>query len=583
MNRRTPLRRRPTAAAGARFALASLAAACAPGAVSPAAAADRISDRPFATRSPVYATQGMVASAHPLASRIGVEILQAGGNAIDAAIAVNAALGLMEPTGCGIGGDLFAIVWDAKTGTLHGLNGSGRAGSGLTLDSLRARGLTTMPQLGGVPVTVPGTVDAWFELHRRFGKLPMRSVLAPAIRYAREGHVVPPVIAFYWQRGVRRFADYPNWQATYAPGGRAPAAGDVFRNPDLAATYERIAQRGRDGFYRGDVAQRIVAAVAAAGGALSLQDLAEHTSTWVEPASTNYRGYDVWELPPNTQGIAALQMLNMLEPFDLAAMGANSAATLHLMVEVKKIVYEDRARWYADPAFAPAPLDRLLSKAYARERGKLFDPARAATIIAPGDAALRTGDTTYLTVVDAERNCVSLIQSNYMGFGSGVVPQAGGFCLQNRGNLFALDAAHPNAFAPRKRPFHTIIPAMVTRDGRALFSFGVMGGDVQPQGHVQVLCNIIDFRMNLQEAGDAPRFHHEGSSEPTGETMRDGGALHLESGIAPEVVRDLVQKGHRVSQSLGTFGGYQGIWIDAERGVLIGASESRKDGCAIGY
>jgi len=567
----------------AQHARAIVVVTCAFLAAHPARAADRLTDRPFAMRSPVIAAHGMTASAHPLASQIGIDILKAGGNAVDAAIAMNAALGLMEPTGCGIGGDLFAIVWDAKTASLHGLNGSGRSGSGLTLDSLRARGLKQIPELGGVPVTVPGTVDAWFELHRKFGRLPMREILAPAIRYAREGHPVPPVIAFYWQRGLRRFAEYPGWQATYAPGGKTPAAGDVFRNPDLAATYEIIARRGRDGFYRGDVARRIEAAVHAAGGAISQADLAAHTSTWVQPLSTNYRGYDVWELPPNTQGIAALQILNLLEPHDLAAMGHNSIATLHLMVEAKKIAYEDRARWYADPAFAPAPLERLISKAYARERAKLFDPGRAATTIPAGDAALRTGDTTYLTVVDGDRNCVSLIQSNYRGFGSGVVPEGAGFCLQDRGNLFALDPAHPNAYAPGKRPFHTIIPAFVTRDGRPLFSFGVMGGDVQPQGHVQVLCNIVDFGMNVQEAGDAARFHHEGSSEPTGEVMEQGGVLHLERGVATEVVRGLVLKGHRITESFGSFGGYQGIWIDHERGVLLGGTESRKDGSAIGY
>jgi gamma-glutamyltranspeptidase/glutathione hydrolase len=548
-----------------------------------AAAADRLTDRSFAMRSPVIATHGMVASAHPLASQIGIDILKSGGNAVDAAIAVNAALGLMEPIACGIGGDLFAIVWDSRTRRLYGLNGSGRAAGGWTLDSLRARGLERVPELGGVPVTVPGTVDAWFELHKRFGKLPMRNILAPAIRYARDGHPVPPVIAFYWQRGVGRFADFPAWQSTYAPGGKAPAAGDVFRNPDLAATYAAIARRGRDAFYRGDLAQRIATAVRAAGGVLAVEDLAAHTSTWVEPLSTQYRGYDLWELPPNTQGVAALQMLNMLEPYDLRAMGHNTAATLHLMVEVKKIVYEDRARWYADPAFAPAPLERLLSKAYARERAKLFDPARAATRIPAGDADLRTGDTTYLTVVDAERNCVSLIQSNYRGFGSGVVPERGGFCLQDRGNLFTLDPAHPNAYAPGKRPFHTIIPAFVTRDGEPVFSYGVMGGDVQPQGHVQVLVNIVDFGMNVQEAGDAARFHHEGSSEPTGEVMQTGGVLHLESDVPAEVVRELTLKGHRVTESFGSFGGYQGIWIDHARGVLLGATESRKDGAAIGW
>lgn len=549
----------------------------------PAFAADRLTDREFAMRSPVYARHGMVATAHPLASQIGIDILKAGGNAVDAAIAVNAALGLMEPTACGIGGDLFAIVWDAKTQKLYGLNGSGRAGSGAALEDLRARGLKSMPTYGGLPVTVPGTVDGWFELHRRFGKLPMAKLLAPAIRYAREGFPVPPVIAFYWQRGVERYADYPEWQATYAPGGKAPRDGDLFRNPDLAATYEKIARGGRDAFYKGDIAARIVVAVKKYGGALEVGDLAMHTSTWVDPVSVRYRGFDVWELPPNTQGIAALQMLNMLEELDLRSMGHNSVEALHALVEIKKIVYEDRARYYVDPAYAEIPLERLLSKTYARERLRLFDPARAQRAVPAGDLPLRTGDTTYFTVVDAERNAVSLIQSNYSGFGSGVVPEGGGFCLQNRGNLFNLDPAHANAYAPGKRPFHTIIPAFVTRDGKPVFSFGVMGGDMQPQGHVQVLCNILDFGMNVQEAGDAARFHHEGSSEPTGSVMADGGTLHLESGVPATVARDLALKGHRITASLGTYGGYQGIWIDHQRDLLMGGTESRKDGMAIGY
>ncbi len=548
-----------------------------------ATAADRVSGKEFAVRSPVIATHGMVACAHPLASRIGVEILQAGGTAVDAAIAMNAALGLMEPTSCGVGGDLFAIVWDAKSQRLYGLNGSGRAASGISLDELRARGLKAMPELGGLPVTVPGAVDAWFTRHERFGKLPMRRLLAPAIAYAREGHAVPPVIAFYWGRAPRRFAEFPEFLQTYVPGGKPPATGDIFRNPDLAATYEKIAGGGRDAFYRGSNAARTVEAVRRYGGAMTQEDLANHTSTWVEPVSTTYRGYDVWELPPNTQGIAALQMLNMLEPSDLAGMGHKSAETLHLMVEVKKIVFEDRAQYFADPAFVSLPLERLLSKAYARERLSLYDGQRALRTVPPGDLPLRAGDTTYLTVVDAERNAVSLIQSNYRGFGSGVVPAGTGFCLQDRGNQFSLDPEHPNAYAPGKRPFHTIIPAFVTRDGKPLFSFGVMGGDMQPQGHVQVLCNIIDFGMDVQEAGDAPRFYHSGSSEPTGEVMQRGGELHLESGVPATVVRALTLKGHQVTQNVGGFGGYQGIWIDHERGVLLGATESRKDGIALGY
>ncbi|MFQ5599095.1 MAG: gamma-glutamyltransferase [Candidatus Krumholzibacteriia bacterium] len=562
-------------AAGLLLAAAGLASTATP--------ADRLTGRQDAMRSPVIAPHGMVASAHPLATRIGVGILEAGGTAVDAAIAVNAALGLMEPTGSGIGGDLFAIVWDARAQQLYGLNASGRAPRGSTLEGLRARGLTEMPPFGALPVTVPGAVDGWFELHDRFGKLPMKDLLAPAIRYAREGHPLPPVIAFYWSRGPKRYADFPEFLKTYAPGGRAPRAGEIFRNPNLADTYEKIARRGRDVFYSGDIARRIVDALQRHGGAMTLEDLAAHTSTWVQPVSTSYRGYDVWELPPNTQGIAALQMLNMLEHYDLESMGHNSVETLHLMVEVKKIVYEDRARYYADPEFADLPLASLISRSYAAERLKLFDPQRAQRRIPAGDLPLQTGDTTYLTVVDSERNAVSLIQSNYWGFGSGVVPEGTGFCLQNRGNLFSLDPQHANAYAPGKRPFHTIIPGFVTRDGKPVFSFGVMGGGMQPQGHVQVLCNIIDFGMNVQEAGDAPRFRHTGSTEPTGGPMQDGGRLHLESGIAPEVVRELMLKGHRVTHRVGGYGGYQGIWIDHENHVLIGATESRKDGMALGY
>ncbi|UCE02386.1 MAG: gamma-glutamyltransferase [Candidatus Latescibacterota bacterium] len=546
-------------------------------------AADRLTGREFAMRSPVIAPHGMVASAHPLASQIGIDILKAGGNAIDAAIAVNAALGLMEPTGCGIGGDLFAIVWDAGEARLYGLNASGRAPAAWTLAELRQRGHTTMPEYGALAVTVPGAVDGWFTLHERFGSLPMAQLLAPAIRYAQVGHPLPPVIAYYWARAVARYEEYPEWRETFAPGGSVPGVGEIFRNPDLAATYEKIAQGGRDAFYRGEIAESIVAAVQKYGGALSLEDLATHTSTWVEPVSTRYRGHEVWELPPNTQGVAALQILNLIEPYDLASMGHNSADYLHLLIEMKKIAYEDRARSYADPDFVDIPLERLISKEYSEERRKLFDPDRAASRIAAGDLQLRAGDTTYLTVVDAERNAISLIQSNYAGFGSGVVPKGRGFCLQNRGSLFNLDAAHANAYAPRKRPFHTIIPAFVTRDGRPVFSFGVMGGAMQPQGHVQVLCNLIDFGMNVQEAGDAARFRHSGSSQPTGEVMQDGGTLHLESGIAAEVVRELARRGHRITHRLGGYGGYQGIWIDHERGVLLGGTESRKDGVAIGY
>ena len=548
-----------------------------------ASAFDRPVGRMFASRSETMAKSGMVCAAQPLAVQIGIDILKAGGNAVDAAIAVNAALGLMEPVSCGVGGDLFAIVWDAKTGKLYGLNASGRSPYLLTIEEVKKHGLTSMPYTGVVPQTVPGCVDGWFELHKKFGKLPMTDVLAPAIRYAEDGFPVTEVIAHYWAIGGRRLKDEPNFAATYLPGGRAPAKGEIFRNPDLARTYRTLAGKGRDAFYRGDIATSIDAFSRRTGGYLRLKDFEDHTSTWVEPVSTNYRGYDVWELPPNCQGIAALQMLNILEGYDLAALGANSAGALHLMIEAKKLAFDDAARLFAYPDFVKTPVARLFSKEYAAERRALIDPGKALREIPPGAVVLETGETTYLTVADKDHNFVSLIQSNYSGFGSGPVPDGLGFCLQDRGALFNLDPNHPNALAPHKRPFHTIIPAMVTRDGKPVFAFGVMGGSMQPQGHVQILCNIIDFKMNIQEAGDAPRFNHMGSSEPTGEVMKDGGEVAFEEGVAPEVIRALMEKGHRIVKDAGGFGGYQGIWWDRGNDMLIGASESRKDGCAMGY
>jgi len=548
-----------------------------------ASAFDRPVGRMHASRSETVAAHGMVCAAQPLAVQIGVDILKAGGSAVDAAIAVNAALGLMEPVSCGVGGDLFAIVWDAKSQKLYGLNASGRSPYLLTIDEVKKRGVASMPYTGVLPQTVPGCVDGWFEIHKRFGKLPIDAVLGPAIKYAEEGFPVTEVIAHYWAIGGRRLKDEPNFAATYLPGGRAPMKGEIFRNPDLARTYRILADKGRDGFYRGEIARSIDAFSRRIGGYLRLKDLEDHTSTWVEPVSTSYRGYDVWELPPNCQGIAALEILNVLEGYDLANLGFGSAETLHLMIEAKKLAFDDAARLYADPDFVEIPVARLISKEYAAERRALIDPARALREVPPGAAVLKTGETTYLVVADKDRNFVSLIQSNYAGFGSGPVPDGLGFCLQDRGALFNLDPTHPNSLAPHKRPFHTIIPAMVTRDGKPVFAFGVMGGSMQPQGHVQILCNIIDFKMNIQEAGDAPRFNHSGSSEPTGEVMRDGGEVALESGFAPEVIRALLEKGHRIVGDTGGFGGYQGIWWDHDRDVLIGASESRKDGCAGGY
>jgi gamma-glutamyltranspeptidase/glutathione hydrolase len=539
------------------------------------------------TRSEVIATQGMAATSHPLVSQVALDVLKHGGTAVDAAIAANATMGLMEPTGNGVGGDLFAIVWDAKTQKLYGLNGSGRSPQSLTLATLRAElkklNSPRIPGAGPLPVSVPGAVDGWFELHGKFGKLPMKELLAPAIAYARNGFPVTEVIAEGWARNARVLQKYPGFAETYMPNGRAPVKGEIFRNPNLANTLSAIAEGGRDAFYRGEIARRIESYMRANGGYLTAADLAKHHSEWVEPVSTNYRGYDVWELPPNTQGIAALQMLNILEAYDLKAMGFGSAAYLHVLIEAKKLAFEDRARFYADPDFAKIPLKALLSKDYAARRRALIKLDHAALEYPVEPEMLNHGDTIYMTVADSAGNMVSLIQSNYRGMGSGMTPTGCGFILQDRGELFSLEDGHPNVYAPGKRPFHTIIPAFVTKDGKPWLSFGVMGGAMQPQGHVQILVNLIDFGMNLQEAGDAPRARHDGSSEPTGERMRDGGTVVLEVGASPATVKALEARGHKVTVSNdGDFGGYQAIMRNPE-GVYFGASESRKDGAAQGY
>ncbi|MBB3342405.1 gamma-glutamyltransferase [Luteimonas sp. RC10] len=561
-------------------------AACAALAIAlPAAAADRITGRAFATRSEVLAPHAMAATSHPLATQIALDTMRAGGSAVDAAIAANAALGLMEPTGNGIGGDLFAIVWDPKTRRLYGYDGSGRSPQSLTLAEFARRGLTDIPSHGPLPVTVPGAVDGWFALHGRFGRRAMADNLAPAIRYAREGHPVHEVIAYYWDRSVPRLSQWPGFTEQFTIDGRAPRKGETWRNPNLANTLQAIAEGGRDAFYKGQIARTIGDYFAANDGFLSYEDLAAHTGTWVEPVSTNYRGVDVWELPPSGQGIAALQILNLLEPYDLASYGFGSPEHVHLFTEAKKLAFADRARWYADPAFHPAPVARLISKDYARERGQLISMDRALREVQPGTPAqLDEGDTIYLTTADADGMMVSLIQSNYRGMGSGMAPPGLGFILQDRGEQFVLKADHPNGYAPGKRPFHTIIPAFATRDGEPWLSFGVMGGAMQPQGHVQILINMIDFGMNLQEAGDAPRIQHDGSTEPTGQNtaMTDGGELDLESGFSYETVRALMMKGHSVRFSHGPYGGYQAI-MKNPHGGWIGASESRKDGQAAGY
>ncbi|QKZ13283.1 gamma-glutamyltransferase [Spirosoma sp. KUDC1026] len=552
---------------------------------------DRISGPNFATRSPVLGRHGMVATSHPLATQIGLDVLKQGGTAIDAAIAANAALGVIEPNNGGIGGDLFAIIWSAKERKMYGLNASGRSPQELTYNTLKnlLGNRTQLPLYGPLSVSVPGTVDGWFQLHGRFGKLPMRTLLEPSIRYAREGVPVPQVIAYSWQIAARRLADnqaditeFANFRKIFLIQGKAPVEGQVFRNPDLAATYEKIARGGRDAFYKGSIAEDMDRYARRTGIYLRKADLATHRSTWIQPVSVNYRGYDVFELPPNGQGIAVLQMLNILEGYDLKKLGHNSAEYLHLLVEAKKLAFEDRARYYADPEFAKDSIDWLLTKQYAAVRRKLINPAKASEHLDAGDPALRAGDTVYLTAADEEGNIVSLIQSNMLEFGSGMVPDGLGFVLHNRGTSFNLKPDHANVYAPGKRPFTTIIPGFVLKDGQPFLSFGVMGGAMQPQGHLQVLCNIIDFGMNVQEAGDAARFSHSGSSEPIGTVMQDGGRLALESGISPAVRASLEKLGHKLAPT-DFFGGYQAIQWDTTNKIYWGASEMRKDGQAAGY
>ncbi|MGB9155009.1 MAG: gamma-glutamyltransferase [Chthoniobacterales bacterium] len=594
---------------------------------------DRITGKPFATRSEVLGRHGMVCTSVPAATQVGLDILKRGGSAVDAAIAANATLGLMEPVSNGIGGDLFAIVYGAKENKLYGINGSGRSPLGLNYDQMKAEldklGRKTIPPRGMLPISVPGCVDAWSELHKKFGKLKLIDDLAPAAKYADEGFPVTELIAFYWHFAPEIYKDSPGaFLETYTVDGkgRTPAKGEIFKNPALAKTLRLIGEKGRDVFYKGEIADRIDKFMRENGGFLRKADFEKHTSTWVDPVSTNYRGYDVFELPPNGQGIAALQILNILEGFDLKAMGRNSAETLHAMIEAKKLAWADRAKFYADPEFATIPLAQLISKQYAAERRKLIDPNHAAKTVAPGNpnaaqsskardtsisglvakiengqdvrwphrvrAGLASnarvtddGDTIYMCTADDEGNMVSLIQSNYRGMGSGVVVPGLGFMFQDRGELFSMEQGHANVYAPGKRPFHTIIPGFVMKDGKPWEAFGVMGGGMQPQGHVQVLTNQIDFGLNVQEAGDASRWQHEGDNEPTGEKMEKGGYVEVESGIPYEVVRELEKRGHDMRFDVGGYGGYQAIKVEMHDGlrVYIGASESRKDGQAAGY
>jgi len=562
---------------------------------------DRYSGAEWATRSPVLAQHGMAATEQPLATQIAVDILKKGGSAVDAAIAANAAIGLMQPVLNGIGGDLFAIVYDPKTRKLYGYNSSGRSPMGRDLGKLKSEieaaykkaGLpykAHIPPLGSLPVTVPGTVDGWFALHKKFGRLPMRTDLAPAIAYAKDGFPVTQLIAAYWKGNMAAFEknqalieELDNARHTYLIDGHTPAQGEIFKNPDLAHTYSLLAARGRDVFYKGAIAHTIDAYFKRIGGDLRYEDFAKHHGEWVTPLSVNYRGYDVYELPPNGQGAAALQMLQILNGYDLKKMGAGSADALTAMLEAKRLAFEDLAKWYGDPAFAHVPIKGLVSDRYADVRRKLIDLNHANPNIGPGDPKLFDGDTIYLTTADKNGMMVSLIQSNYRGMGSGLVADHLGFMFQDRGELYSLDPSSPNVYAPGKRPFHTIIPAFVMKDGQPFMSFGLMGGDMQPQGHVQVLTDIIDFGMNVQEAGDAARWRHYGGAEVTGEPSEGVGTVEMESGFTPEVKAELGKRGYKVVGGSGNFGGYQAIMFNAKKHVYWGASEMRKDGGVGGY
>ena len=543
---------------------------------------DRPAPNPRATRSVVLARNGIIATSQPLASAAGLAVLQQGGNAIDAAVTAAAVLSVVEPTMNGIGGDLFALVYDPKTKSVRALNASGRAPAAATIEEFKRRNLGSMPYRGELSVSVPGVVDGWSELLAKHGTITLEQALQPAIRYAKDGYAVSEIISYQWQDQQSTLARDPAAAATFLIDGRAPRPGEVFSNPKLAASLELIAKGGRDAFYKGPIAKAIGDDMARRKGLLTTADLAAHTSDWTDAISTPYKGHQVLEFPPNTQGAVALEMLNILEGYDLKALGHNSAAYLHLLVESKKIAFADRDAWLADPAATPPDaLRRMISKDYAAERRKEINPDRAAREYkplsiggpsAPGEEhPVAHGDTVYLTAADKDGNVISLIQSLYEAFGSGIVAGDTGIALHNRGSLFSLRAGHPNALAPGKRPFHTLVPAMVLKDGRPWLSFGVMGGDMQPQGHVQVLLNLIEFGMNVQEAGEAPRFRHTSNG------------LALESAISPEARFGLDARGHRLITSIGAFGGFQGILIDPKTGVLMGGSDPRKDGLAIGW
>ena len=553
---------------------------------------DRLVGAPFASRAPVYARNGAAATSQPLATQTAIEILKAGGTAMDAAIAANAVLGVVEPTGAGLGGDLFALVWDPATRKVHAYNGSGRSPRNLDFETAKSRVQANgyLPRVGAVSVSTPGAADGWFALHERFGRKTMAELLAPAIAYAQEGFAVTPLIATYWRTFLRtvvpsgQVEETANLFATFGARGRGPDAGHIRRNPDLASTYERLASGGRDEFYLGGIALTIAGYMERIGGWLGAEDLAHHQGQWVEPLSTDYRGHDVWQIGGNTQGVAVLQMLNLLERFDLAGFGAGSAELTHLMIEAKKIAFADRARHLADPDFAGSVDKMLISKAYAEHRAHEILPGRAALAVEAG-APPSAADTVYLTTADRDGMMVSLIQSNYFMMGSGLVPDGLGFMLQNRGAMFTFEPGHANVYAPGKRPMHTIIPGFVTRAGEPWLSFGVMGGAMQAQGQVQALSNLIDFGMGVQEAGDAARWQHFGSGTADDPALPSSGEVTLESGFPAEVADALRARGHHLAPSrpLSGYGGYQAILKDRDTLAYHAATEMRFDGAAAGY
>jgi len=612
MRRRTFLSSLPAGAllagAGATQARPPVASQAAASANAPAPAApdpyagvgigDRVMGPGFVGRSTVWGANGAAATAHPRATLIGIDTLRRGGSAIDAAIAINAALGFLEPTANGIGGDAFCMLWDPAQKKVVGFNGSGPSPRGLSLETARSKAVDGyLPKYGAVTVNVPGTVDAWWSAHQRYGKLPWKDVLLPVAELCEEGVPVPQVIAWYLERNMAGFdrsaaliEENDNRKAVYAPGGSTPKVGEMFANPALGRTLRLIAEGGRDAFYDGPIADQIEAYFKRIGGWMTRADMAAHHTDWVEPIQTNYRGVDVFSLPPNSQGLSTNQILNVCEQFDLKGMGFQSAASIHHQAEAKRLAFEDRARYFADPRFSPAPVEWLNSKAYAVERARLIRPDRVMDRIFPGDAPTQ-GDTTYFSVADKDGMMVSWIQSNYRGMGSGLAPDDGhgrplGFMFQDRGEMFNLTDGHPNVYAPGKRPFQTIIPGFACRNGEPWMAYGVMGGGMQPQGQAQIIINMVDYGLDPQEAGDSPRWQHEGTTEPTGQPAEGVGVLHLETGVPAATKAQLQAMGWVLGPPDGGFGGYQNVMRQSNgqgRWTYGAATEMRKDGIALAY